>query len=77
MTAAELTSQILALPADQRAAIAQRVWESIEGEEFAISPQADAEALAVSQRRDDEMSNCEVSGRSHEEVIKNARRAIE
>ena len=77
MTATELTNQIMALPLAERAAIAQRVWESIDDEHVEISPEADAEAVAAAQRRDDAMSRGDVSGCSHQEVMKNARQSIE
>ncbi len=77
MTRAELTSQIMALPPAERAAIAQMVWQSIEDERVAISPQSDAEALASARARDEEMSRGDVTERPHEEVMKGARRAVE
>ena len=77
MTATELTNQIMALPLAERAAIAQRVWESIDDEHVEISPEADAEAVAAAQRRDDAMSRGDVSGCFHQEAMKNARRSIE
>jgi hypothetical protein len=44
MTLDELTSQILALPADKRAALAQKVWESVEDSQVNILPEAEADA---------------------------------
>lgn len=76
MTAAELTNQIMALPVAERAAIAQKVWESIDDEHVEISPEADAEAVAVARRRDEAMSRGDVSGRSHDQVMSDARRSI-
>jgi putative addiction module component (TIGR02574 family) len=77
MTAAELANQIMALPAADRAAIAQKVWESIEDEHVPISPESDAEAIALARQRDAELSAGKVQERSHEDTMKNARRSIE
>jgi hypothetical protein len=76
MTTADLTNQTMALPAAERAAIALKVWESIEDEHVAISPDSDAKAVEDALRRDHEMSHGEVPERSHEEVMKNARRLV-
>jgi len=76
MTVAELTNQIMALPLAERVAIAQKVWESLDDEHAEISPQTDGEAVAVARRRDDAMSRGDVLGRSHEEVMSDARRSI-
>ena len=76
MTTAELTNQIMALPAAERAAIALKVWESIEDEHVAISPDSDAKAVDDALRRDHDMSQGKVPVRSHEEVMKNARRSV-
>ena len=73
----EITNRIMALPAAERAAIAQTVWQSIEEDEAIIPPQSDAEAIASAHRRDAEMSRGRVSQRAHQEVMRNARRAIQ
>ena len=80
MTTAELmeiTDRIMALPAAERVAIAQKVWQSIEEDDWLISPQSDAEAIATAHRRDAEMSQGRVPQRAHQEVMQNARRATE
>jgi hypothetical protein len=77
MTEAELANQIMALPPNERAAIAQKVWESIEDEHIAISPESDADAVASARRRDKEMARGDVPERLHKEVMRNARRSIE
>jgi len=76
MTVAELTNQIMALPLAERVAIAQKVWESIDDEQAEVLPQTDVEAVAVARCRDDAMSRGDVSGRSHGEVMSDARRSI-
>jgi putative addiction module component (TIGR02574 family) len=77
MTAAELTNQIMALPFAERVALAQEIWESIDDDNAAISPESDAEAIAKAKRRDHEMSRGDVPERVHDEVMENARRSIE
>jgi hypothetical protein len=77
MTAAELTNQLMALPPADRAAIAQRLWESIDDDQVTITPESDGEAIAKARGRDEEISRGDVSERLHEEVMKNARRSIE
>ena len=77
MTASELANQIMALPAAERAAIAQRVWESIEDEQLFDLAKSDAEAIANARVRDEEISRGDVGVRSHDNVMKNARRSIE
>ncbi|MDZ7620496.1 MAG: addiction module protein [Patescibacteria group bacterium] len=73
----EITDRIMALPPAERAAIAQTVWQSIEEDEALIPPQSDAEAIATARQRDAEMSEGGVSQRSHQEVMQDARRAIQ
>ena len=76
MTAAELANQIMALPAAERAAIAQRVWESIEDEQPFGLPKSDTEAIVSARVRDEEITRGDVSVRNHDDVMKNARRSI-
>lgn len=70
----ELTTQVLALAPSQRAELAQKVWQSLEDSQVVISPQAEAEALELASRRDTEIEDGEVKTRSHDEVMKDARR---
>ena len=54
--------------------LAQALWESIDvGLPDTVEPAALAEAL----RRDKELSSGEEAGRTHEEVMQAARRALE
>jgi len=66
-----LTSQALALPAEQRFELAQRLWESVEG---ALG--GDEELFAEIARRDAEMEMRTVKTYSHDEVIRDARKAL-
>lgn len=62
----------MALPLADRVSLAQALWQSIN----AALPEVD-EAAAVDDaiRRDNELSSGKDVGRSHEDVIKSARRA--
>jgi putative addiction module component (TIGR02574 family) len=66
-----LTSQALALPLDQRFALAQRLWKSLEGQ-----LDEDEELFAEIARRDAEMESGSVQTYSHEEVVRGAKRII-
>lgn len=66
-----LTQQALALPADQRYELVQRVWSSIEDQYI-----EDEELFAEIERRDAEIEAGVVRTYSHDEVIKDARKAI-
>jgi putative addiction module component (TIGR02574 family) len=73
MSTEQITSAAMALPLPERVSLAQALWESINSG----LPDANEEA-AISEaiRRDEELSSGKTAGRSHEEVIKAARRAI-
>ena len=77
MTPTDLTSLILALPAEQRAALAQAVWESLEDAEIRVSADIERDALANAQRRDAELSSGAALGRDHADVLRDARRALQ
>lgn len=71
----ELTTHVLALSPSQRAELAQQVWQSLEDSQVVISPQAEAEAIEIARRRDAEIEDGEVETRSHDDVMKDARRS--
>jgi putative addiction module component (TIGR02574 family) len=74
MSTQELTAEAMALPISERVSLAQALWQSIdEGLEEA----KDHEALAEAIRRDEELSSGVVQGRTHEEVTRTARLAVE
>jgi putative addiction module component (TIGR02574 family) len=64
----------MALPLAERVSLAQALWESIDS----WLPDTD-ERAAVSDaiRRDEELSSGKVTGRTHEEVMRAAQRALE
>lgn len=72
----DLTTHVLALAPGPRAELAQKVWQSLEDSPVVISPQAEAEALEFARRRDTEIESGEIETRSHDEVMKDARRSM-
>jgi putative addiction module component (TIGR02574 family) len=66
-----LASQVLALPPEQRAELAQRLWDSVEGQ-----LEEDEAFIAELERRSAEMDAGTVPTYSHEEVMRAARKAI-
>ena len=64
----------MALPLAERVSLAQALWESIDAGLPDIDERA---AVTEAIRRDNELSSGEVTGRSHEEVMQAARRALE
>jgi putative addiction module component (TIGR02574 family) len=73
MSAQELTSEAMALPLPERVSLAQALWESIDA---ALAEVHEDVALREAIRRDQELSSGSVVGRTHEEVLKAARRSI-
>ena len=74
MTAEQLIADAMALPLAERVSLAQALWESID----AGLQHADEDAtIAEAVRRDEELSSGKVRGRTHEEVMQAARRALE
>ena len=73
MSTQQLTSEAMALPLAERVTLAQALWQSIEAGVADADEQA---ALRAAVRRDEELSAGTAAGRSHEEVMQAARRAI-
>jgi len=72
-----LTLQALALPLQERVALAEALWQSIDegpGADSSIEEQA---AVEQAQRRDAELTSGAVAGRTHDEVMESARRILE
>ena len=74
MSTQQLTEEAMALPLEDRVALAQALWQSI----IVGLPDAN-ERLAAEEagRRDRELSSGAVAGRSRTDVMQAARRAIE
>lgn len=74
MTTEELIADAMALPLAERVLLAQALWESIN----AGLPDTDERAAVTEAvQRDEELSSGKVTGRTHEEVMQAARRALE
>ena len=73
MSARELTIEAMALPLPERVSLAQALWESIDA---ALAEVPEDVALREAIRRDQELSSGSAVGRTHEEVLKAARRSI-
>lgn len=73
MSTQQLTTEAMALPLAERVMLAQTLWESIHAEHV-VTDEPDAVKEAI--RRDQELSSGAVTGRTHEEVMQAARRAI-
>ena len=73
MSTQQLTSEAMALPISERVSLAQALWQSINA---GLEAAKNSEALAEAIRRDDEISSGAVQGRTHEEVMRAARRAV-
>lgn len=73
MSAQQLTTEAMALPIAERVLLAQALWQSIDDN---LEETSEADALKVAIRRDEELSSGVVKGRTHDEVMKAARRAI-
>ena len=74
MSTEQLIADAMALPLAERVSLAQALWESID----AGFPDTE-ERAAVNEaiKRDEELSLGKVTGRTHEEVMQAARRALE
>lgn len=73
MSTQELTAEAMALPLSERVSLAQALWESIE---TGLAETNEDSALREAVRRDEELSSGSATGRTHEEVMRAARRSI-
>jgi len=73
MSTQELTAEAMALPLADRVSLAQALWQSIDA---GLADSEEREAVREAVRRDQELSSGNVIGRTHEEVMQAARRAI-
>jgi putative addiction module component (TIGR02574 family) len=72
MSTAQIKELALRLSPEERADLAEALWESLDASYFPISK----EFLAELERRDQKISNGEVKCHTHEEVMTQARRAL-
>jgi putative addiction module component (TIGR02574 family) len=73
MSIDQIVAEALRLPAEQRALVAESLWESIEDPFEATVPMDDAEAAALAVERDRQMEAGEVTPISHEEMMRRLR----
>lgn len=77
MSTKELAQEAMALPIAERVALAQTLWQSIDGRPYASVADEAKWAVEEADRRDAELSSGKVLGRTHDEVMRAARKAIE
>jgi putative addiction module component (TIGR02574 family) len=73
----EITKRVLALPLTERVELAQALWQSIDEEPAPGSTAEERDAVEQAKRRDRELATGAVAGRTHEQVMKAARRALQ
>ena len=73
MSTQELKREAMALPLSERVSLAQALWESINA---GLADTDEQGALREAIRRDQELSSGVVVGRTHEQVMQAAHRAI-
>jgi hypothetical protein len=76
MSANQLTAKALALPLKQRVGLAQTLWRSIEHNLPETLDGTEAGAVAAARRRDEELGSGRVVGRTHQQVMAAARKAL-
>ncbi|MGD9893192.1 MAG: addiction module protein [Dehalococcoidia bacterium] len=77
MSNESLASQVLALPLDERVALAEALWQSIDEEPEADYSIEEREAVEQALKRDTELASGAVVGRTHDQVMEAARRILE
>ena len=73
----DIASQILALPVEERAILAQKLWDSLSDADVIDASHGEAETLKLAQQRDEELTRGDVEERDHTEVMKDARRKLQ
>ena len=73
MAIQQLTEQVMALPLAERIELAEALWQSIGA---GLRSRSELEAIERAARRDSELTSGASTGRTHEEVMQSARRAI-
>jgi putative addiction module component (TIGR02574 family) len=74
MSTEQLIAEAMALPLSERVSLAQALWESIDA---GLPDAEERTAVAEAIQRDKELSSGVATGRTHEEVMKAAWRALE
>jgi putative addiction module component (TIGR02574 family) len=73
MSAQQLKAEAMALPLAERVSLAQALWESIDA---GLPETPEDTALSEAIRRDQELSSGKCVGRTHDQVMQDARRSI-
>ena len=76
MSTQEITEQALALPLLDQVELAQALWRHIDNRTGDDPATEERQALDEVKRRDAELSSGRVTGRSHQQVMETARRAL-
>lgn len=76
MSNEELTRKALALPLSDRIDLAQALWHSIEELAADEDNPEERKALEQARKRDRELASGAVEGRTHQQVMEAARRAL-
>lgn len=76
MSHEELVREALTLPLADRVQLAQVLWESIGDVSQATTDDEEREAVELAWKRDAELDSGAVAGRTHEQVMEAARRAL-
>jgi putative addiction module component (TIGR02574 family) len=74
MSTEQLLEDAMALSLAERVSLAQALWESID---VGLPDVDERSAVVEAVQRDHALSSAKVTGRTHEEVMKAARRALE
>lgn len=74
MTTQQLTDEVLSLPLAERVLLAQALWQSID---IGLLDSDEQDAIREAIQRDQELDSGATSGRTHEEVMRAARQAIQ
>ena len=74
MSIDQIVSEALRLPVEQRALLAECLWESLEGSFAGSLVSDDAAAAALAQERDRQIDAGEVQAISHDEMMSRLRR---
>ena len=77
MSSKELARVAMALPLAERVALAQTLWQSIEGQASGNTAEAVGWAVQEAGRGNAELTRGKAVGRTHEHVMRAARKAIE
>jgi hypothetical protein len=76
MSTDQLIEKALALPLKQRVGLAQTLWRSIERDLPAALNGTEADAVSTARRSDTELASGKVVGRTHQQVMAAARKAL-